>query len=273
MYLDSLSLKIDPARCSGCGACVRECVNDVLAMDPATRRPAVKSGGEDRCIHCAHCLMACPSGAFALDGIDPDSCPPPGKNSPDFDSLLTLIRNRRSIRHWQDRDVPPETVDRLLDAMRYPPTGVNFRGLLFSVIGNGEKMNRLREEFYRDFFARFPETQDAVNWKHAREQGRDVVFRGAPHLIVAAFHEQSFCGNADCFIALSQFELLANSLGVGTVWFGRLMSIMEKYMPELSGRLGIPAGYRIGYAMLFGLPASKFYRTIRRDVPRVVFPD
>ena len=101
MDRDTLSLRIDPARCSGCGYCVRECVNDVLTLDPETKRPEVKPGGEARCIHCAHCLMACPSGAFSMDGIDPDNCPAPGKTLPDFDSLLTLVRNRRSIRHWQ----------------------------------------------------------------------------------------------------------------------------------------------------------------------------
>ena len=272
MYRDTLSLKIDPARCSSCGLCVRECVNDVLAMDPATRRPTVKPGGEDRCIHCAHCLMACPSGAFSLDGIDPDKCPASGGAVPDFDSLLTLVRNRRSIRHWQDRDVEEEKLSKLLDALRYPPTGVNAQGLLFSVIGKKEKMDRIREEFYRDFFTRCSDPQEAENWKRAREQNRDIMFRDAPHLIMAAYSDQAFCGSADCVIALSYFEMLANAMGIGTVWFGRLVSVAGKYMPELPARLGIPDGYHLGYAMLFGYPSAKFHRTIRRDVPHIVFP-
>lgn len=272
MYRDSLSLKIDPARCSSCGLCIRECVNDVLTLDPASKRPAVKPGGEDRCIHCAHCLMACPSAAFSLDGIDPDSCPAPGKNLPDFDSLLTLVRNRRSIRHWQDRDVEEDKLAKLLDALRYPPTGVNAQGLLFSVIGKREKMNRIREEFYHDFFTRFSDTQDAAKWKQARQNGRDVMFRDAPHLIMAAYSDQSFCGPADCVIALSYFEMLANAMGIGTVWFGRLGIVSGQYMPELPARLGIPEGYHLGYAMLFGYPAAKFHRTIRREMPRIVFP-
>lgn len=273
MYRDTLSLKIDPARCSACGLCVSECVNDVLAMDPATRRPTVKPGGADRCIHCAHCLMACPSGAFAMDGIDPDKCPAPGKTLPDFDALLSLVRNRRSIRHWQDRDVEEEKLSKLLDALRYSPTGVNYQNLLFSVIGKGEKMDRLRQEFYREFFSRFSETDEGRAWQQARQDGRDVMFRGAPHLIVAAYNENAFCGEADCIIALTQFEMLANSMGVGTVWFGRLLTVMKKFMPELADKLAIPSGYRIGYAMLFGYPSVKFYRTIQRDVPRMVFPD
>lgn len=272
MYRDTLSLKIDPARCSGCGYCVRECVNDVLTLDPETKRPEVKPGGEARCIHCAHCLMACPSGAFSMDGIDPDNCPAPGKTLPDFDSLLTLVRNRRSIRHWQDRDVEREKLEKLLDAMRYPPTAVNYRNLFFSVIETSEKMNRFREAFYREFFERFPESDEAVSWKQARQNGRDIVFRDAPHLIVAAYDENSFRGQVDCVIALTQFEMLANAMGVGTVWFGRILIVMEKFMPELADKLGIPAGFRPGYAMLFGYPAAKFHRTIQRDLPRVVFP-
>jgi hypothetical protein len=37
--------------------------------------------------------------------------------------------------------------------------------------------------------------------------------------------------------------------------------------PDLSARLGIPAGHLLGYAMAFGWPAVEYHRTVQRGGP------
>lgn len=54
----------------------------------------------------------------------------------------------------------------------------------------------------------------------ALETGRDNLFRGAPHLLIASSPKTAPSPEADCFIALTYFELLAASMGLGTVWSG-----------------------------------------------------
>lgn len=263
MYLDSLNLKIDSRRCLHCGACVRECVNGVLRLSETTSEPEVAPGGENRCIHCAHCLMACPAAAFSLDGLDPADFPPLQKQA-DFDSVLGLVRNRRSVRHYKRENADPAALEKLRHALQYFPTGVNYRKLHYVIIDDLAVMDELRRIFYDELGTCGDDAARA--WAEAwKTQKRDIVFRSAPHMILAAYDEKSFCGETDCVIALTGFEMLANALGLGTVWFGRLMTVFSKIKPDLVRLFHLPEGYRPGYAMLFGRSSARFYRTAVRE--------
>lgn len=54
---------IDPALCRGCRRCQRECANQGLAFDPATRKMHVD---EAHCVGCGRCLGACNFDAIAF---------------------------------------------------------------------------------------------------------------------------------------------------------------------------------------------------------------
>jgi nitroreductase len=103
------------------------------------------------------------------------------------------------------------------------------------------------------------------SWK---TQGRDVILRGAPHLLVTSAPKDAPCPVQDTHIALATFELLASSHGLGTLWDGLFMMALS-VCPELVGRLGIPADHILGYAMLFGKPAVEYHRPARRGPAKV----
>jgi len=71
----------------------------------------------------------------------------------------------------------------------------------------------------------------------------------------------------DCLIALSYFELFAQSLNVGTVWNGLAKWAINDLVPETRQRLGIPDGHQIGYVMSFGKPAVQYSRTVQYRSP------
>ncbi|MCT4646454.1 MAG: hypothetical protein N4A74_15805, partial [Carboxylicivirga sp.] len=52
---------------------------------------------------------------------------------------------------------------------------------------------------------------------------------------------------------------------IGTLWNGFLKAIIEEIAPELKDAFGIPANHRIGYIMVYGMPAVKFARSIQSD--------
>ena len=101
-------------------------------------------------------------------------------------------------------------------------------------------------------------------------EGNDVIFRGAPHLLVASAPATTATPREDCVIGLSYFELYATSHGVGTLWAGLLKWAIEDIAKELRTLLDIPAEHLIGGAMLFGNPTIRYYRTLPRD-PEIVF--
>ena len=77
------------------------------------------------------------------------------------------------------------------------------------------------------------------------------------------------CSKEDADIALSYFELYAQSLGVGTCWCGFADTCM-KVFPELCEYMEIPEGYKPEYAILFGPKAVNYSRTIQPEKSPVV---
>ena len=72
------------------------------------------------------------------------------------------------------------------------------------------------------------------------------------------------CVDIDPVIALSYFELYAQSLGVGTCWCGIATWILEA-LEEFQKRLQIPKTHKLSYTMLFGMPDVKYKRCTQPD--------
>jgi nitroreductase len=96
-----------------------------------------------------------------------------------------------------------------------------------------------------------------------RRNGEDDFFRGAPHLLVVASGAEADCGAEDVIIALSYFELLAQSAGIGTTWCGMLKFAVDA-APALREPLGLSVNFPF-YAMMFGRPDVRYARTVQRD--------
>ncbi len=100
--------------------------------------------------------------------------------------------------------------------------------------------------------------------KDAILDGKDVIFQDAPHMIVVSVDKKSPCANIDPIIALSYFELYAQSLGVGTLWCG-FADAAIRMTKSVKSRLNIPKTHKIAYTMLFGYPSRKYARAIQPE--------
>jgi len=227
---------------------------------------------EEGCYRCQHCLAICPTGAVSILGRDPDESAPLAGNLPDPVHLETLIKGRRSVRRYTGKDLPRVLIDELLEIAWHAPTGVNNQSVLFTVVRDSKTMGRLREEV----MTRLAEKQAAGGFPEGlvgqylnaavegwQEEGRDIIFRGAPHLIITSAPGDSPCPVQDTHIALTTFQLMAHARGVGTVWDGMFMMALA-VCPELNKRLGIPEDHLIGYAIAFGEPVVEYHRTVQR---------
>ncbi len=263
-----LQFQVNGAACTRCGECIFDCPSRIIGVGDGAL-PTIPAEKEQFCIKCEHCLSVCPTGAISILGYQPsDSMPVEGK-FPDPAELETLIKGRRSVRRYREENVDPALIQRLLEVAWHAPTGVNSRQVLFTVLDDREKVSRLRDEVMdalvtlsqnggipkqMAYFARFVRV-----WER---QKLDLIFRDAPHLLVASAPNSVSCPKEDCMIALSYFELFAQTNGVGTVWNG-LVKWAFDLLPEFRERLGIPADHTFGYAMTFGIPAVRYARTVQ----------
>ncbi|MBE7711606.1 MAG: 4Fe-4S dicluster domain-containing protein [Cyanobacteria bacterium SIG31] len=257
-------IKIDKEKCIKCGACIKDCLTYSLEKDEEGFAK-VSERDENLCISCQHCFAICPTGAITFDSKNPQDATVPNFGVPD--DILNLIKSRRSIRQYKDEEISSEHFEKIKEMLPYIPTGCNFNGLHFSIIETKSAMDSIRNYTVEKLLKIISNKYTAkyagkfVRFKSAFEQGEDVIFRGAPHMIVVSSNIKSPCANVDPIIALSYIELYAQSLGIGTCWCGFAQACF-KLMPKLSEMINVPDGYKPVYAMLIGYPAVKYQRNI-----------
>jgi nitroreductase len=230
--------------------------------------PAITVENEANCYKCQHCLAICPTASVSILGYDPtDSLSLKGA-LPDSTQMELLIKGRRAVRQYKPEDLAPEIMKQLLEVACYAPTGRNTRQVRFTVVDNKATLSEIRDEVMTglmkisrgtgfpagmEFFSNFVQ-----QWE---KDGTDFIFRGAPHFVVVSAPKNLPTPVEDCLIALTTFELYAQTLGVGTVWDGLAKYVICELLPELKNRLGIPEDHVVGYAMAFGSPAVCYART------------
>ncbi|MDD5759981.1 MAG: nitroreductase family protein [Desulfobulbaceae bacterium] len=262
-----INFRVNEERCIQCGECAADCPAGVITMDG---NPKFNEDGG--CFRCQHCLAVCPTGAVSILGKNPDDSQALAGSFPSPSQMTALIKGRRSVRRYKDEDVATGLIDELLNIACHAPTGVNAQGILFTVVKERKVMNALR----LDVMERLGRIKDSgelpegfvgqyMGWavKVWREEGRDIIFRGAPHLLITSAPNDSPCPTQDNIIALTTFQMIAHAHGLGTVWDGLFMMVLS-LCAELTGRLGIPDQHLIGYAMAFGWPAVEYQRTVQR---------
>lgn len=268
-----LSFRVDHELCIQCGECARDCPYGVIELTGSG--PAIVEERASRCIRCQHCLAVCSTGALSILGKDPAESSLLAGNLPSAAQVETLIKGRRSVRWYEPEPVAPEIIAHLLEVVAHCPTGVNNRQLLFTVIEDQQAMEALRREtmagIRRAVQTRSlpPDLEFFESILGAWENGRDIIFRGAPHLLAVSSPSAGPSPEQDTLIALSYFDLLASSAGLGTLWDGLAKWALTAIVPETLKKLGIPETHTLGYMMLFGTPAVRYYRTVQRGEPQV----
>lgn len=259
--MNKLNFKIDKDKCIKCGLCINDCITKIIKTDNEGF-PQVPD--ETNCIRCQHCFAICPKGAITAFDNNPENILNFG-NKPSAEQVETLIKSRRSCRNFKQENIEKETLDKLKDILNWTPTGVNFKDLHFAIVENKDTMTEIKNVLYKKlkFILKFMHVKGHFeSYKNAILNGEDVIFRNAPHMIVVSANKKAPCKDIDPIIALSYFEMYAQSLGVGTLWCG----LAYKTLPlskEVMKKFEIPKTHKLAYVLLFGYPNINYQRNIQ----------
>jgi len=262
-----LDFSVSRATCIRCNACIDDCPLHIIEY--RDNYPDIRTHKEELCIGCQHCLAICPTGAVSIFGLRAeDSLPLEATPAVAPDALSRLVRGRRTMRQYLSEDVQRPLIDKLLADTAHAPTGGNTCDLTFTVVDKRLALSRILKDLIDGLeksIAEKPELPEFICKAIAayRHSNADEIFRGAPHLLIASAGERAYCGDADVVIALSYFELLAQSHKLGTTWCDFLKFILDA-RPEMAKLFGI-ATDRPYRAILFGRPAMQYVRTVQRD--------
>lgn len=285
----SVTVTIDAAKCVGCEACLKVCPSQTLAMVDGK---AMVTGQES--LGCGHCAAVCPTEAICVKALENavldfetfSHAPhwlPPGEFP--LGELVRLMRSRRSCRNFNDQTVPLSMLEDLVKIGQTAPSGSNCQAWTFTLLPTRHAVRQLSEQVGRfflrlnrlaqkhllrsalkwmgkpelDFYYRnyFTSIRDGIqDWQ---QTGRDLLFHGAPAVILVGGRSGAACPQEDALLAVQNMLLGAHAMGLGTCLIGFAVSAIER-APSIKDFLNIPRDESIYASVAVGFPDERFLR-------------
>ncbi|MCP4763909.1 MAG: nitroreductase, partial [archaeon] len=106
-------LGINEEKCTNCKQCTMDCVAICFRWNRQDEK-VIFNNDHEGCILCGHCIACCPVNAIHYN--DMQDVPISIKNAaiPDFDTLYSLFRSKRSIRHYKPKPVADEILMKII---------------------------------------------------------------------------------------------------------------------------------------------------------------
>lgn len=146
--------------------------------------------------------------------------------------LIEGLKTRRSIRSYQDREVPDTLIEALLETARWAPSATNNQPWRFVVVKDKERKAKLRGGL-RDALIPFN--------KHIVEAPAVLVAWYIPSLLFNKFQV------SDVSNAIMHVLLAAHASGLGTCWIGWFSEDRVKKVTALPKKAQVVALITLGY--------------------------
>jgi nitroreductase len=172
-------------------------------------------------------------------------------NMTDF---MTILKERRSVRKYEEKDVPQEILDHILEAVRWSPSWANTQCWEVVVIKDSEIKAKLQETMG----SKNPATKAIVNapvlLALCGKRKNSGYYSGA---VTTKFGDWFMF---DLGIATQSICLAAHHLGLGTVVVGLFDHDQAKTI------LNVPAEYELVALIPLGYPAKISSAPARREI-------
>jgi len=262
----------EKSKCTGCGACVKDCTRDAIAIKDGKAELIQKE-----CLDCWHCIAVCPSAAVSSPDCASGEVVPYKDLSRIFfsDVLLNIMKTRRSVRHYKKDKVEAEKIERIIEAGRLTPTGCNRQPLSYIILDRElEEIKQFCMKKLGEFALSNPEGQGIHNesvkkrfismYDEYINTGRDRLFFNAPQ-VIAIIADKALGGRpqVDGGMAASNMGLEASVQNLGYCFIGFFITATEM-IPEVRNRLRLNDNEQVIACMTIGYPDVKYMRTVGR---------
>jgi len=200
----------------------------------------------------------------------------PSESSPfETNPVLKAIKERRSIRRFEEKDVEDSKIELILKAATWAPSADNDQPWKFVVVKNKETKEKVLNAFLdrmKDYFEGHGVPPEKIRgfWSS--------IFAAPVHIFafcdtsVVDIEEQHretqiLWSTQGASAACQNILLAAHALGLGTVWTGASLAVEE----EIKTLLEAPQGVKLMTVIAVGYPAYEPLPPVRRPLSTVTF--
>lgn len=155
--------------------------------------------------------------------------------------IMKVIKERRSTRAFKPAQVPLETVQQIVEAGAWAPSGQGLQNWHFTVLHSAEKSLTLAGAVAK-----------------ADSRGADYNFYGAPTQILVSCPRDSAHAYLDGGAAMQNMLLMAHALGVGSCWINQVrVTCNDPAVRALLREYGVPDTHDVVASIALGYIARE----------------
>lgn len=144
--------------------------------------------------------------------------------------IMEVTKKRRSIRKYQDKPIPKDILQNLVDAARFAPTARNVQPWEFVVITKSDTLKKIGD---------------------LAENGRFVA---EAYACIAVFCSDTKYYLEDGCAATQNILLAATALGIGSCW---VAGDKKPYCSQINSLLNVPQTFKLVSLVALGYPEAK----------------
>ena len=249
-------LGIDYEICNNCQNCYNACAR-YFRRDKEQNR-IVFEDPNNLCDSCGRCVAMCKSDAIIYENLGEllnfEEAQDPSKLI-SYETMHKFMSAKRSIRGYKKKKIPKAILQKVLNSMKYAPTGANIRTLQSTIISDENKIKKL-SEVVMDAIIASSNPRYSENFIKAKKRGIDTIFYNAPHVMIMHSNNPGDAMNAT--IALTYGMLSAQTLGLGTCWIGLAHGVLTSNKEVREKIAGIHGN--VWGVIIIGYPSQIYYR-------------
>lgn len=278
-------VEINQELCANCNRCVEICPEGIIKQNNVLDIVSM-----EYCMSCGHCVSICPTKAInhrnfpknSIHAIDSDL-------KVSSDSVLELLRTRRSIRAFKDKKVPKAYLEKIIDAANFAPSAKNKQTTEYIIVQDENTLeavvtitfNFMKEAiklFNNSAFLSSVDPDEAKVFSQIKpayehivdkyEYGSELILHNAPALLFFHAKKGALSAEVNANLALHNAAIMSAGLGLGSFYAGYITGASSRtdYIVKL---LNIDDDHQIHAVLAIGYPKYQFKNWMDKKPPAV----
>ena len=192
-----------------------------------------------------------------------------------MNDVLKTIINRRSIRRFEEKQIPEELLEQILEAGMYAPNSGSRQAPIFAVCQNkelNEELGAINVEKMKEIIGKRPPMKPG---EKTAPKGGDMeiksFFYGAPTVITIFTPKNWYNFTLDAAVCAENMILAADSFGIGSCIIARATEVFATERgKEIQAGWGISEDYEAKLHVILGYPADEIPEASPRREGRII---